>query len=466
MIAEPLVEAIGGEAPPAGVWRSSLHTLASSSASVPIAFVTTVVIARTLGPSGKGSYDLVMATTMLLCMLFGLSLPAGLTYVVAQSRELSHSLAVQVQAVAVVQALVVLVAVAVVGASPYAAVFLPTNLQDDRIAPIVITVLTLLTLLSGYWRAIALGRHEFIRANVVDIAGKIVLLSGVLLAALLGPSMGDPATIAVIGVTCLATAIVTLMLRRLAFDTPSATLTSGGLGAALRYALPCYAGNVTQFLNYRLDIFIVSFFWGPGAVGLYALAVTTTQLVWLIPNSAAAVLFPFVAGGRGVGPNSATRTAQLARVTLLACAIASGALAISAGALLPLVYGDAFRASVEPLLWLLPGTTVFGLATVCAAYIAGVGKPRLNFYVALGGLAITVVLDLALIPSRGIVGAAMASSISYIFSAAVSVWLVMKESNLGLSNMLIPDTQDLREAAGALRSLIHRARLVRPTAAS
>ena len=46
------------------------------------------------------------------------------------------------------------------------------------------------------------------------------------------------------------------------------------------------------------------------------------------------------------------------------------------------------------LLWLLPGIVLFSIANVLAAYIAGIGKPRLNLLVSGVSLIVTITLDL------------------------------------------------------------------------
>jgi len=53
--------------------------------------------------------------------------------------------------------------------------------------------------------------------------------------------------------------------------------------------------NVAQFLNYKLDVFVVGFFAGTASVGRYTLAVSLAQLLWLMSNSVASVLLPKVA---------------------------------------------------------------------------------------------------------------------------------------------------------------------------
>jgi O-antigen/teichoic acid export membrane protein len=78
------------------------------------------------------------------------------------------------------------------------------------------------------------------------------------------------------------------------------------------------------------------------------------------------------------------------------------------------------------MLVLLPGVILLGGAKVLTNEIAGWGYPHYNSFNAGVALILTVILDLILIPRFGILGAALASSISYtgIFFAAVGFYLI------------------------------------------
>jgi O-antigen/teichoic acid export membrane protein len=106
-------------------------------------------------------------------------------------------------------------------------------------------------------------------------------------------------------------------------------------------------------------------------------------------------------------------TPRVARWTFGLSLIAGLGLAGFAPLMIRLLYSPAFSAAYGPLLWLLPGTLVFGIATVIAHDIAGRGYPQYNAFVAVLTLLLTVPLYLLLIPRWGAVGAAVASSISY-----------------------------------------------------
>jgi len=166
------------------------------------------------------------------------------------------------------------------------------------------------------------------------------------------------------------------------------------IGLALSIALPSYLGNLAQVLNYRLDLYFVRYFRDLREVGLYALAATLAQFVWLGSKAMALVVFPRVAAADEEREAAASRTAQLSRITLWTGV--GGAILLPAALCpaLPAIYGAEFKSAWFAAVLLLPGVAVFGTTNVLAAHLVGIGRPRLNLLVATIALMLTVVLDL------------------------------------------------------------------------
>jgi O-antigen/teichoic acid export membrane protein len=89
------------------------------------------------------------------------------------------------------------------------------------------------------------------------------------------------------------------------------------------------------------------------------------------------------------------------------------ALALIGRFLIVAIYGPDFAAAYGPLLALLPGIVLLGGAKVLTNEMAGRGYPQYNSIASAAGLAVTLLLDLTLIPRLGVMGAAIASSIAY-----------------------------------------------------
>lgn len=122
--------------------------------------------------------------------------------------------------------------------------------------------------------------------------------------------------------------------------------------------------------------------------------------------------------------------------------------------LLPLIYGSAFRESVPAMMWLLPGVTIFSVTNVVASYLAGIGKPHLNFATSLVGLVVTVVLDFVLIPWLGITGAALASSMSYLTTTLAIIAIFVHETGIPPGRVLLITGDDLSLMSAMIRQTL------------
>jgi O-antigen/teichoic acid export membrane protein len=453
LLSEPAPATIHSKRVP--LWRSGIHALGTSIAAILLALVNSIVIARALGPAGKGSYDLALTTAALLGIALGFSLPVGVTYVVARGRTNLRALAWQLVGMAFILGAVAITILFMLLNTSLAKYFVPAHVGNRIVILVIVTTCLMET--ANYWRAILNGRQEIIQANRGDLISRtahavIALLALGILA--IKSQQASPALFIIIN-------IAVLILTNLLFlKTLSGALRPSpgpsGLGEVLAYAFPCYLGNFIQFLNYRLDVFIVNYFSGRDALGLYTLAVSLGQMIWLVSKAAATVLLPNVAALQEAAAANAQRTAQITRLAFVISLVSALLLGLFAAPLVPWIFGEDYRPSVAPLLWLLPGIVAFSAANVIASYLAGMGKPRLNLYVALAGLVVTIVLDLSLIPLFGIVGAAIASSLSYATSTVIVLWLFRRVSGLRVQQALVPTREDFVWGINLLRSMRQR----------
>jgi O-antigen/teichoic acid export membrane protein len=197
----------------------------------------------------------------------------------------------------------------------------------------------------------------------------------------------------------------------------------------VRFGIKLYPGNLMQFLNYRLDVFLISLFLGPSEVGLYITATTLAERLWDIPHALRTVLLQRVAANPEMEATKAL-TAQVSRITLSIMALLSLMLALATYPLIDFLYGQAFLASVPALILLLPGITVLSVGKLLSAFLSGIGHPEAGTYGAAGALLSTLILDILLIPIWSFYGAALASSISYILSAIIIFVLFLHYSHV------------------------------------
>lgn len=209
----------------------------------------------------------------------------------------------------------------------------------------------------------------------------------------------------------------------------------------LNYGIRAYSANLIQFLNYRLDTFLVSYYVGSYQLGLYSVGVALAEMVWQISGASGTILFAKVSASDKATANEITP--RVCRVTLWVSALVATFVAGLSFWLIPMVYGDAFRLSILPLLLLLPGIVAFSIVRILYNDLAGRGRPEVGTAITGYGLFLTLVLDFILIPQLGMFGAAIASSVSYSASALVTLLVYRRITLVKIRKVLVPTQDDL-----------------------
>ena len=131
--------------------------------------------------------------------------------------------------------------------------------------------------------------------------------------------------------------------------------------------------------------------------------------------------------------------------------------------LVPVAFGEEFRASIVPFLILAPGAIGFLVMRVFSSALLGAGLPGRSSVPPVAALVTGVALDLALIPPYEATGAAIASTAAFSVAGLVGVVLYHRSDRFPLRE-LVPrrtDAQQIFErstrALGRARSSVGRA---------
>ncbi|KPN32330.1 polysaccharide biosynthesis protein [Halolamina pelagica] len=166
---------------------------------------------------------------------------------------------------------------------------------------------------------------------------------------------------------------------------------------------------------YHIDIIFLRLLTGDQATGYYKAALVVAEFLWLVPNVLQMVLLH---SSSGLWSNDRTDritslASQTTRYNLSLVLLLMIGLAALAHDFIPIYYGPEFDAAILPLLLLLPG--VLGFALARPIFAIGQGKGQLKILIMATGTAslVNLCLNALLIPSFGMVGAAIATSIGY-----------------------------------------------------
>lgn len=194
------------------------------------------------------------------------------------------------------------------------------------------------------------------------------------------------------------------------------------------YAVPLFIMG----LNYRLDVFIIDYFRGEGTVGIYSQGASLAQMLWLLPEVLALVIFSHSLNAVKEKKFANELLRNLGKM-MLVMGVLLVPIGIVAYYLIPVVYGPTFAESSLVFLVILPGVYLMILFKSLNGDLAARGFPRIAGYVFLPAVILNVVLNFLLIPDYGAVGAALASCISYSL-AALAFFLIYRRMTAQLSD--------------------------------
>lgn len=223
---------------------------------------------------------------------------------------------------------------------------------------------------------------------------------------------------------------------------------------ALSRELPLVAAigltNLIGLLNYRVGLFVVERVLGLSSAGIYSIAVIVAELLWFVSGSLTQATYGRIGTpDRGQASQTTLRVVQLSLVALLP---AGPLLWLLAWWLLPRLLSPEYAASLPLLAVLLPGVMLFGGGSALSAYFTNhAGAPGVPARVAGAQLLLNAGLAIWLTPRLGMVGAALAASLSYALGVLCMAWLFSRHAGMPLRRVLLPGAQLLADLRSATR---------------
>jgi len=426
--------------------RNIGSTLVTRVIVMAIALASSVLLARLLGPEGRGVFALLLLVPSLAASLGLLGFEqanAVYTGLEPGARRIliwqSVALALGVGSTLAVAAIVYVF----LGAPGFEAL---------AAAPPALVVLLLATiparLVVEYWAAILRGMNRIPILNAFEIATKLAPFVGVVvLVWALGLGVTGAAWSDALASVAAALALGVVLRVLGAWGRPA--WDSRFWWRVVTFALPVHAGTIAAYLNYRVDEFIVAVYLPIEALGLYAIAVGLAERIWIIPGSVATVLLPHLTNRRD---GDATVSAAICRHVVMWTGAACLVVAAIADPVVTTLFSSSFAGAVRPLRWLLPGIFTLSVGKVLVAELLAREQPRYTVLASGAAVVANIVGNLLLVPRIGIAGAAVASSVSYTILSAILVVCYLRVTGLSWT-ALVPRARDVGVYATLWRQL-------------
>lgn len=421
-------------------------TLTSRGVGIFISLLASIVVARYVGPGGKGVLAILGVVSGIVVQLGNFGLHASTTYFVARDQTSLPQVASNCFWFGIA------IGTALSMATWFFYQISPGSLGEVPPSLLIVTLLSIPFLFNAmFFQNILLGLQRIRAYNLVDLVGKAVgLFITILLLMVLGGGIWELVVAGLIVGIGMSFTFIVLVLRDsrllLRFDHQL-------FFEMLRYGLKSYIACFLAFLIIRLDMLLVNYFLGVDQAGLYSVTVSLTDLFLLIPMSIGAMLFPVVSAN---ARDDGSFTSKVVRHTVFLTALVCVALAVFAEPLIIYIYGPQFRGSIQPFLFLLPGAFALSIETIFMNDFAGRGLPPVVYISPAIALGVNLVLNLTLIPQFGIVGASVASTIAYSLLFLISLFYFMKVTHCKATTCLIMSRDELADLVRQCSDILRR----------
>ena len=411
-----------------------LQAVAVQSVVLVAGLGTNILVARVFGPEAKGSLALLITGSGIAAIVVSLGLESAIThYGASDGAAKSEGITVRASGFMIVASCII------------AAAVWATGLGGE--APIVAASIALggIRAAQSLYIGLYLGRKRMRSYFRSRLLSGLILPFALLLVAVLYPSKSDVQAVLTgfVVSTILSLVVVGLVGGRFKPVWPDVD----EWRRHLRYGVKGYLSNLAQIMNYRLDFLILGSLASTRDVGVYSAGVAVSESVWNLPSALAPLVFSSSSEGDATTREGRSR---LTRISMLIVAVACIVLAIGMQFFIPLLFGSDFKSAVLPAQILLVGSLTMSGLKFLGAEVAGMGHPEKTTYATLVALLVTVVGDVVLVPSFGIAGAAVASSIAYT-AALLALVLILGSGGLALAlRVLAPTLDDLAFVASAL----------------
>jgi O-antigen/teichoic acid export membrane protein len=422
-------------APGAGDSRKAALLLAGGNLAFNLLGVLTgPILARALGPSGRGTLAAILVPLSVAPYIAGLGLTAFALRTAARDRQprvLVPTLALVALAIGVVLLPLLPTVVSVLGEGrDVVETFLMAGLL---LLPAFILVNVLLAVVTGLERW-----------NLVVAARLLQPVSA--LVALLTLWATDRLTVATAAVTGIGSTLILLVPTAVVLRGRGPLRFKPALARqALAFGIRAWPGTLSEVANTRLDQVLMIPLVDPAQLGQYVVAYTAASAPAIVASAIVSAVVPRIARGE---EQLVAGGSRVLLPVVVAAGLLIGALAPIA---IPLLFGRDFAPAV-PLTWILLVAAVPGLtATFLGATLTAAGRPGTATAGQMLALAVTLPGLLLLLGPLGAYGAAIVSVAAYSanfafifvaarrrFGGAVLDYLVPRHADLQLLKTTIP----------------------------
>ena len=203
--------------------------------------------------------------------------------------------------------------------------------------------------------------------------------------------------------------------------------------------------------GYRIDVLMLKEFENVNfaQIGVYSIGVTLAEKVLLIPEAVKDILLSKLAKGA-----EDETVAKVMRLCMPICLFTFIGILVLGQPFINILYGSEFKNAYSVTVITMFGVIAIMFYKMITVYNIVNKKQNFNLVVLLSSIAINVVMNILLIPKMNIIGAAIATVISYVYCAIVFLIYFSRRTKIKMCDLILINKSDVM----LLKGFIHKKR--------
>ncbi len=385
-----------------------------------IAYLIRFVLAKNLSVEDYGLFYAVLSIILLVVLIEKLGLDEALTKFIAEFRARKKKSLIKSSIISIffiTSAMSILLTIVLIMSSNFLAVNYFHN-PKAQILIILLAVFLIFRQVTFLIKGIFRGFGDMANYSLLDMTRNVLILLICFIGFLFTKSILVPAFAYLLSSIFLIIIFIPLIFKifpefkeiRLRYSRPL-------ILRLLKFGMPMILGSACLFILEYIDTIMLTYFSGLRSVGLYNVAYPLASILSYFGVAVATVVFPFASelwamrykDKLQAGVNLIYRYAFIIMWPFSVIMFAFPELVLS------VFFGAKYLEASAPLKILSIGMLFLALANINGQIISGIGKPKTFTKIIVISSLLNVILNLILVPLYDILGASIATSLSFFF---------------------------------------------------
>ena len=414
---------------------SVIFTYSSKIVSIMFLFATNIIIAKSLGPEGLGIIEVVMVVVGIAIQFGHLGLPNSIIYHTSKYPDELDKIITILMFVGLCSGFFLAI---ITGTILFV---VPSIVKGIDLCFFYLALCSIPFAISyQHLQNVFIGIKKLYQYNLLDIANKLIIcIFTFIVLVVFHFGIVSVIIIQVVGTMVIFSVAVYFVSR---IRPLSRFLSIQLLREMLKFGFILYLGTVIAYCVLRSDILLANYYLNAYSVGIYSVAVKISDLILVLPAVIGMLLVPHLISNNAT--NSEEISSKVIRIFIFIMAIICCVIGLFSQQFIVFIYGPTFIDSSMLLLVLLPGIFFLSIQQIGCYYLIAMKDFRFIPLYWLMALLINVGINIILLPSIGIIGASISSSLAYGIMLLAVLTHIIRKSNIKPNKWLIIEREDFQ----------------------